>query len=76
MNTILKGAIIFALIVLSSFGLIACPQPPKAPCATDIVVQYTAEMIAAGCKGEHFNDAQCAPIKAKRDAAEAAAGCK
>jgi len=50
-------------------------QPPQAPCATAIVAKYTAEMIAAGCVGEHFDDAQCAVIKDERDAKEKAAGC-
>lgn len=51
-------------------------DPPKAPCATSIVALYTAEMLAAGCKGEHFNDPQCAAIKERRDAREQEAGCK
>ena len=51
-------------------------NPPKAPCATAIVALYTAEMIAAGCKGEHFDDPQCAAIKERRDMREREAGCK
>lgn len=50
--------------------------PPKAPCATPIVALYTAEMLAAGCKGDHFYDPQCAAIKERRDAREKEAGCK
>lgn len=50
-------------------------SPPKAPCATSIVALYTAEMIAAGCTGEHFSDPQCAPIKERRDMREHEAGC-
>lgn len=56
--------------------LVGCAGSVPVPCAAPIVAQYTAEMLAAGCKKEHFNDAQCAPIKAERDAREKAAGCK
>ena len=63
------------LLMLSACGLLG-KSAPKAPCAAGIVARYTAEMVAAGCTGEHFDDAKCEPIKAKRDAAVKEEGCR
>jgi hypothetical protein len=65
-----------ACIDLLAAGCGSNGTPPKAPCAAPIVALYTAEMLAAGCKGEHFDDPQCAAIKEQRDAREQEAGCK
>lgn len=66
---------VIALAALAAFGFLACTPPAKAPCASGIVLVYTAEMVKAGCTGEHFNDAKCEPIKAKRLQEEKDAGC-
>lgn len=75
----LRYALALAMVLGCSLDLLAAcsgaGNPPKAPCATDIVAEYTAKMIAAGCTGEHFNDAKCEPIKAERNAREKDAGC-
>lgn len=73
-------AIAAAMVLGSCLDLLALgcqpSSPPKAPCATAIVALYTAEMIAAGCKGERFDDPQCAAIKERRDMREEQLGCK
>lgn len=80
MSRNVRIAIAAAMVLGSSLDLLALgcqpSSPPKAPCATAIVALYTAEMIAAGCKGEHFDDPQCAAIKERRNAREREAGCK
>ena len=65
-----------ALLALGAACLVGCAGAQHVPCAAPIAAQYTAEMIAAGCTGAHFNDLQCTPIKAERDAREKAVGCK
>lgn len=76
----LRHALAILVVLGASIDLLALGcgsnNPPKAPCATAIVALYTAEMIAAGCKGEHFDDPQCAAIKERRDVREKEAGCK
>lgn len=74
--TLAIGLGITALCLADCSGPSVSKALSPADCAAPIVARYTERMIVAGCHGEHFNDPQCATIKAERDADEEKAGCK